>query len=630
MSLSSSPLLRFSARNGGARADNGAFPNEAAGPSRVGEKLLQAGLVTRDQIQIALHEQRRAGGLLGSVLVRLGFLEGDKLAAVLAERTGFSSVDLSATLIDFALLRTLPKAVALRCRAIPVSLHDNALRIAMADPYDVAAMDEIRRHFPHGVELVPLVAPATDIAAALNQSGDALAALDGILTELESDGPESGNGLAAAEPESAWEHPVVRLVNTILDDAVRRGASDIHLEPESSFVRLRYRIDGALQQVRALHLSHWPELSHRIKIMAGLDIADRRSLQDGRFDRDASGATVDFRVAVMPTAAGENIVIRVLDHRRARLPLDRLGFNTRAMEELGLMLERPEGIVLVTGPTGCGKTTTLYSMLTKLSSIDVNVMTLEDPIEYRFDLIRQTNVQDDQGLSFAEGVRGILRQDPNIVFIGEIRDPDTAQMALRAAMTGHQVFSTLHCADALGALPRLIDLGLHPRMLAGHVTGVLAQRLVRALCPHCRGLRPATVEERRVMAHARGEELRRTAAIPVAPPRRTTAMPGFADCQSPFLAATADATDAIMVGHAAGCAACHGTGYKGRTAIAEAVRVTPELDELIAADAPRSALRRQIRADGFVGMAEDGIARALNGEIDLASLRRAVDLTRRA
>ncbi|HEU0117895.1 MAG TPA: ATPase, T2SS/T4P/T4SS family, partial [Alphaproteobacteria bacterium] len=449
-----------------------------------------------------------------------------------------------------------------------------------ADPYDVVAMDELRRYFPRLADIVPLVASPSDITDIIEHYSGFAASLDTLLQELETQ-------QSSDIPAELWQHPVVRLVNTILFDAVKRSASDIHFEPETSFVRLRYRIDGALQQVRALHSIHWPELSHRLKIMAGMNIADTRSLQDGRFRLQVGGADIDFRMAVMPTVSGENIVIRVLDHRNALLPPEKLGFNATALKQLDFILERPEGIVLVTGPTGSGKTTTLYSMLSKISSIDVNIMTLEEPVEYQFNLIRQTAVQEQQGLGFAEGVRGILRQDPDIIFIGEVRDGDTAQMALRAAMTGHQVFSTLHCNDALGALPRLIDLGLHPRMLSGNVTGILAQRLVRKLCPHCKQTRRATEEECRIL-----------------------------NC------------DSAEIAEPAGCEYCNNIGMRGRMAISEILRVTPALDDLIAEDAPRLAMQKQIRDEGFRSMADDGIARVLAHDIALSELRRSVDLTR--
>ncbi len=567
----------------------------------LGERLLQAGHITRDHLQIALHEQRRRGHMLGVILAQLGFIREDVLASVLAERTGLRQIDLKKIPLDPALMHKLPQTTAQRCRAVPVSLQNNRLELAMADPYDIVAMDEIRRHFPRPIEIVPLVAAAADIAEAIANYDGFKLPLDGILNELET-------GDAAASGATDWQHPVVRLVDTLVSDAVRRGASDIHFEPESSFIRLRYRIDGVMQQVRALHRSHWPELSHRLKIMAGMNIADQRSLQDGRFQLQIGGADIDFRVAVMPTVHGENIVVRILDHRRALLPLEALGFNPPSLTQLDRILARPEGIVLVTGPTGSGKTTTLYSILGKISNVDVNIMTLEEPVEYQIPLIRQTAVQEAQGLTFGEGVRGILRQDPDIVFIGEVRDTDTAQMALRAAMTGHKVFSTLHCNDAIGALPRLIDLGLHPRMLAGNAAGIIAQRLVRKLCPHCKRSRPATVDEIKILDSLEMKANRLAQ--------------GFAEAQTPLLDA------APVICEEVGCAECDGIGSKGRVAVAEIIRITPALDDLITADAPRSALLRQARADGFRSMAEDGIARVLQGEIALDNLRRAVDLTR--
>jgi general secretion pathway protein E/type IV pilus assembly protein PilB len=581
------------------------FPKtETTTSPRVGERLLQSGCITSDQLHIALHEQRRNGRMLGTTLVELGFIKENRLTEILSERTGLDRVNLSQARIDPNLIRRLPKDVAQRCRAVPLRLIDGTLEIAMADPYDIIAMDEIRRYFPRTVELAPRIATATEIADTLAHYHQLGASLENILHELETGDTTDANIM--------WEHPVVRLVDTILSDAVQRGASDIHLEPESNFIRMRYRIDGAMQQVRALHNTHWPELSHRLKIMCGMNIADSRSLQDGRFQKPIGGATIDFRVAVMPTAQGENIVLRILDHRRALMSLPQLGFNAGALSQLEKILQRPEGIVLVTGPTGCGKTTTLYAMLQKISSVDVNIMTLEEPIEYKFELIRQTSIQDQQGISFAEGVRGVLRQDPDIIFIGEIRDGDTAQMALRASMTGHQVFSTLHCNDALGALPRLIDLGLHPRMMAGHIGGVIAQRLVRKLCPQCKTMRPATDEEY--------ETLRCFASTPIAMP-----VIGFAEGQSPYIVPE---NSTPMIGQAVGCEACHNTGYRGRVAVAEILRMSPALDELVAADAPRSVLFKQARAEGFCRMAEDGIAKVLCGEISLDSLRRSVDLTR--
>jgi len=549
----------------------------------VGERLVEIGAITSDQLNIALYEQRQSGQMIGAVLVKLGFLDETTLASVLAARTGLEPVDLRRTALNPALFKSLPRPVAERCRAIPLRLEEPVLEIAMADPYDIVAMDEIRRHFPRHIELKPSVASAADIEDAIERYYGFTSSLDGILRELET-------GQAENRPESGYQHPVVRLVNHLLFDAVKRGASDIHFEPESSFVRVRYRVDGRLHQIRALHQSHWPALSHRLKIMAGMNIADTRSIQDGRFQMQIGGSDVDFRVAIMPTVWGENISVRLLDHRRSLLPLTELGFSPHVLSVLRQVMERPQGITLVTGPTGSGKTTTLYSILRQISSVEVNIATLEEPVEYQLDLIRQTAVQEAQGLSFGAGIRGVLRMDPDIIFIGEVRDADTAQMALRAAMTGHQIYSTLHCNDVLGAVPRLIDLGLNPRVIAGNMNGIIAQRLVRKLCPHCKISRRATTEECRILRIKSSK-----------PP---------------------------VIAHAAGCEYCAQTGTHGRTVIAEILNVTPELDDMIAAETGRVAMLKKAREQGFQSIQEDGIARVLAGEISLADLRRAVDLTR--
>jgi type II secretory ATPase GspE/PulE/Tfp pilus assembly ATPase PilB-like protein len=553
-------------------------------PHLIGERLIGMGLIARDQLQIALHEQRSSNQMLGMVLVKLGFLHEDSLASVLAARTGYETINLKQTVLDPALLKRVPKAMAARCRAIPLKLDGDRLDVAMADPYDIVAMDALRRYFPRNVELVPFVAAQADIDDVLDHTYGFSTSLDDVLNELET-------GRAALPVDTAdYEHPVVRLVNMLLFDAVRRGASDVHLEPENTFVRVRYRIDGVLQEVRALHRSHWAALSHRLKIMAGMNIADTRSIQDGRFQLHVGGGDIDFRVAIMPTVWGETISVRLLDHRRSLLPLDGLGFNATAIGALGKIMERPQGITFVTGPTGSGKTTTLYSVLRRLSSTDVNIATLEEPVEYQLSLIRQTAVQEAQGLSFGAGVRGVLRMDPDIIFIGEVRDSDTAQMALRAAITGHQVYSTLHCIDALGALPRLVDLGLSLRMIAGNVSGIIAQRLVRKLCPQCRQKRLATKDESRLLRAERAKK--------------------------------------PMLFEAEGCEHCSGTGRRGRTVVAEVLSLSPKLDDMIAADVSRTDLAKQAKKEGFCSLQDDGIARVLAGDIALDDLRRSIDLTR--
>jgi len=383
----------------------------------------------------------------------------------------------------------------------------------------------------------------------------------------------------------------VRLVNAIIMDAVKVGASDLHFEPEGQFVRLRYRVDGVLQQIRAFHKDYWPAISVRIKIVSGMNIADTRNPQDGRMGLNVAGREVDFRVASHPTVHGENIVIRVLDKQKSLKPLDELGFSEHNVKVMNTLLKRPEGIIVITGPTGSGKTTTLYAMLGSINNIGVNIMTLEDPVEYELPLIRQSSIREAGGMGFSDGVRSILRQDPDIVFIGEVRDMDTATMALRAAMTGHQVYTTLHTNDALGAVPRLIDLGLSQSMLAGHIIGILAQRLIRRLCPHCKKARQATEDECKILG--------------------------------------VDGDDAPQIYDPVGCHMCNNPGYRGRVATIEILAFNEKLDELISRDASRYELKEAAIASGFKTMSDDGVGKVLAGETSIEELVGHIDMTDR-
>ena len=569
---------------------------------RLGERLLRAGTVTQDQIQIALHEQRSSRRRLGEILVQFGFLNDILLARALADHTGLAFIELKNVYIDPDALNRVPHTVARRCRVIPISFDGDKLHLATADPLDLSGLDEIRRYFPRQVQIVQGIAPATAIEEVLETHSTSSEDFASLLKELE------GLSETTSKDADSWQHPLVRIVNRMLMDAVKDGASDIHFEPENSFIRVRIRIDGVLCQKHAFHLSHWAQLSRRLKIMAGMDISDTRSMQDGSFHMSVGGADIDFRMAIMPTVRGENIVIRILDRQRALLPLEALGYDAYALDQIKRILERPEGIVLVTGPTGSGKTTTLYAMLKKLSTVNVNIMTLEEPVEYQFEMIRQTAIQDQKGFGFADGVRGILRQAPDIIFIGEIRDDDTAKMALRAALTGHRVFSTLHCNDSFGALPRLNDLGLSSYMMSENLIGIVAQRLVRKLCPKCKRLRAATSEESRLFDTPTIKQ----------------------DCERAigFCEAQLSLDRSLILAEAKGCGHCDHTGYKGRMAVVEILRITPHMDDLIAAGASRGALRAQAEREGFLSMASDGLARVLRHETSLDELRRNVDLTR--
>lgn len=552
--------------------------NETAStpPEKIGAWLVAKDLLTADQLRIALEEQRQKPELLGEICVRLGFLDEMHLADVLGARTDLPVLDSHALHPNPDLLQQWPITLADQHCALPFARVGNTLHLAVADPYDILAGDAAQRHFPECTSLKLFVAPASAIRRVIASYYGAQDGLDKILAEL----------MAPQPTVSTATHPIIRLVDQLLYDAVQRGASDIHLEPEGNFIRIRYRVDGLLQQVRALHLNLWSPLSHRIKIMAGMNIAETRRIQDGRFQQHIAESMIDFRVALMPTVQGENIVIRVLDHKKSLVSLGELGFDGIALTQLRQMAARPQGLTLVTGPTGSGKTTTLYALLREISDLTVKVATLEEPVEYQLEMIRQTAVNDVQGLNFATGVRGVLRVDPDIILIGEIRDAETAQMALRAAITGHKVFSTLHSHDSLSAIARLLDLGLSPGLLAGNITGIVSQRLVGKLCPHCR------------------EPYQADAA--------TKANLGYTE--------TAD----LVLHDAKGCASCHDSGIAGRTIIAEILPIDETLDNMISDGVGRSGLRQHLATLDHRSLKSHGIERVMAGEISLRALRRAV------
>jgi general secretion pathway protein E/type IV pilus assembly protein PilB len=553
--------------------------------NRIGDLLLARGLISADQLRIALIEQQSRGMPLGRVLVALGFLGEATLRDALSETLAHASVDLDSVVPDPEAIAMVPLGVARRYHVVPLAFHADrkGLEIATADPFDVVMLDQIGAQLDRSVHLEPVLAGEAEVARALDVFYGYEYALEKILHELEAG--DTPNPAAAGDAR----HPLVRLVDALIAEAVKQGASDIHLEPEASFLRVRYRIDGVLRQVRSLHRKYCPAISVRVKVMADLNIAETRAPQDGRLALSLYGRPLDVRVSTLPTLHGENIVLRLLDRHTGIVPIEGLGLGDDAVSTLRLMMARPEGLFLVTGPTGSGKTTTLYSILGAINTEGVNIMTLEDPVEYPITGLRQSAVGEASKLDFAGGVRALLRQDPDVLFIGEIRDRDTAEMALRAAMTGHQVFATLHSASALAAMPRLIDLGLSAALLAGNLIGVVAQRLVRRLCVHCRTQHTADERERRILGS-----------------------------ETP-----------ITVWHAVGCSRCDHTGYRGRLAIMELVRFDPALDELIARNATLRELRQAAVSRGFRDLVEDGVQRVLAGDTSLEELARVVDVTGR-
>lgn len=559
-----------------------------AGGGRMGERLIAMGLLTEGQLNVALQEKKVSGKMLGEVLVGLGFIDAETLTNFLAETSGFPIFDPSNTIIDEQALSLIDKAVAMKHKILPVSINEKDARIVMADPYDVVAMDTLRRFLPKGVSVSPLVTSPNLLSDAIDAAYGYASSINKILKELEK-GDEEVVDLADLSGEEAYSHPIVRLVNALISEAVKIGASDLHFEPEENFIRLRYRVDGVLYTAQILHKQHWNAISQRIKIMSSLNIADKLTPQDGRIEMNIGGRSVDFRVSSLPTSYGENIVMRILDRKAGIIPLADLGFSENNLNRIKSAQTRPEGIIIVTGPTGSGKTTSLYSMLNEINTVDVNIQTLEDPVEYTLPMIRQTPVREGI-LEFSDGIRAILRQDPDIIFIGEIRDKTTAEMALQAAMTGHQVYTTLHTNDSFGALPRLYDLGMVPGMVAGNIIAVFAQRLIRLLCPSCKEEYAPSIEEKDI------------------------------------LGLDADDKRTIFKAHQGGCDNCAGQGYKGRTAVAEILLMDEEMDEIIARGGNKMELKTMAVEKGFKNMREDGILKILDGQTSLEALARAVDI----
>ncbi len=557
----------------------------------LGQTLLARGVISPDQLNIALVEQRKSKTALGKILVRLGFVTEATIRDTLSESLGQVAIDLSNTIIDHNALALVPKDIARRYQVLPVDYDKGArkLLLAVADPSNVVALDQIRALIKDDIRIEQVLARESDISIGIEQHYGFELSIDGILNEIET-GEIDYQSLATEFDE--YSQPVVRLVDALLNDAVKRSASDIHFEPEQGFLRIRYRIDGVLRQIRSLHKNYWSAMVVRLKVISGMNIAETRAPQDGRISLSLSGRSIDFRVSAQPTTHGENIVLRILDRQKGIVPLEDLGLQEDELKMLRLMMARPEGIILVTGPTGSGKTTTLYSILNHVNTEGVNIMTLEDPVEYPMAMIRQTSVNEVAKLDFASGIRSMMRQDPDVILVGEIRDQETAEMAFRAAMTGHQVYSTLHTNSAIGAIPRLQDLGVLPDIMAGNIIGVVAQRLMRRVCMHCREpYRPDDEQTLQILGVDpgwRGEIFR-----------------------------------------AAGCDHCDSTGYKGRLAIMELFKMNADIDELIARRATGREIREAARRTGFRTLAEDAVSRVLAGQTSLDEISRIVDLTDR-
>ncbi|MDA3808405.1 MAG: ATPase, T2SS/T4P/T4SS family [Thiomicrorhabdus sp.] len=555
-------------------------------PGRLGERLVADGSISADQLSIALTEHKRTGHKLGEILVSMGFVSVEIVREMVGSYVGYASMSLKEVVPDPNAISLVSETFAHNYHVMPISIKDNRLQLAMSNPGDILVLDKIKRHLQNpNLHVAPVLVVEAEIQTAIDNYYGYELSIEGILRELETGKADTTNISIANE----YSQPMVRLVDNLLTDAVKRNASDIHFEPEEDYIRIRYRIDGVLQEIRLLHKMYWSGLVVRLKVMSSLDLTEQRLPQDGRMSLIVHGRRIDFRVSSLPGTHGENFVLRILDREKGIVPLDELGLDADSYAELKLMMGRPTGILLVTGPTGSGKTTTLYSILNELNDVGVNIMTLEDPVEYPMSMIRQTPVNEEIGMTFAAGIRSLMRQDPDIILIGEIRDSETAEMSIRAAMTGHQVFATLHTNSAIGAIPRLLDIGVSRSIMAGNIIGIIAQRLARKLCPHCKTPYQPEEFERQLLSIS--EE------------------------------------DNIQLYKSKGCDKCNGIGYKGRLAVLETLRFTSEMDELLLDGASQHALLDKAIENGFSTMVQSGIRWVKQGETTLEEISRVVNLT---
>lgn len=550
----------------------------SATPIRLGDWLLDEGHLTQTQLDLALREQKRKGGLLGEVLVELGFVREEIMADFLAHKTQSEKVELLKRGLDPHIVGLLPPDMARRLTAIPISREEDLLTVAISDPLNVVAFDSIEQATKLRVNLV--AAAEGDILEAIDRHYAGRHSVEDILDELLSMGSER---LASTTEKDA---PMIRLVDRIIAQAVGMGASDIHVQPEEKILRVRFRSDGELQSGFLLPQELQPALTARFKILGKMDVGEKRKPQGGRCTVTVSGRDVGLRLSALPTSFGESVVARILNRSNVNLNLATLGLDALIEKDFKELLNRPHGIILVTGPTGSGKTTTLYTALSQIDSNKKSIFTLEDPVEFNLPLIRQTQVNESIGLTFAEGLRTLLRQDPDVILVGETRDTETAQLMVRAALTGHLVFSTLHTNDAIGAIPRLVDLGVEPYLLAPTLAGIIGQRLVRRLCSRCR------------VPVAEAPDILKNLKVPVPEElSRQLWRPG-------------------------GCAECQRTGFAGRMGIHELLAIDPSFHAAIINGVDMPRLHDAARAAGFKTMFEDGLRKALRGETSLEEVLR--------
>lgn len=569
---------------------------------KLGEILLKDNLITPDQLKQALDHQRANGGRLGGSLVKLGILNDDEVTAVLSRQYGVPSINLAYFEVDPSVIKLIPVETAMKYQVLPLSRVGSSLTLAMVDPTNVFAMDDIK--FMTGFNIEPVVASEATILDAIKKHygsvedqerkkelEEIVSFIDeGQAESVELEAEEDGMLNLAQLEKAAEEAPVIKLVNYILTDAVKRGASDIHMEPYEKEYRVRYRIDGLLQNIMNPPFKLRDAIISRVKIMSKLDISEKRLPQDGRIMikmmKDRKKKQLDFRVSVLPTLHGEKIVMRLLDKENLRLDMTRLGFEAESLAKFQKAIFKPYGMVLVTGPTGSGKTNTLYSSIAQLNKPDTNIVTAEDPVEFELPGINQVQMKEQIGLNFAAALRAFLRQDPNIILVGEIRDFETAEIAIKAALTGHMVLSTLHTNDAPSTISRLMNMGIEPFLVATSVHLICAQRLARCICPDCR------VQE------------------DVSPQLLIDA--GF----------TPEEAKTVKAYKGQGCSTCGNKGYKGRVGLYEVLEITDELRELILVGASALELRKKGIEQGMFSLRRSGLIKVAAGMTTLEEVFR--------
>ena len=553
---------------------------------KIGEMLMKAGIITDEQLRNALEEQKKTGDKIGSTLLKLEYVEAETLVNFLSKQFKIPPIDLNNIKVDSALVSLVDAEIANRYEIFPVKKTGKMLFLAMSNPSDIYAIEDIS--FSTGLDILPRVASALEIKKLLNEYypvskeissikefeeelGDEFELVDGSFDEEEE---KVDISKLEASGKSA---PVIKLVNFLITDAVKRGASDIHIEPYEKLFRVRFRIDGVLQEVMAPPLRMKLAIMSRVKIMASLNISERRIPQDGRINVRVGNKVIDLRVSIIPTLYGEKVVMRILDKSSLMLDMKDLGFEEEPLRKFIDAIEQPYGIVLVTGPTGSGKSTTLYSALSRLNTKEVQIITAEDPIEYNLKGINQVQINEEIGFTFAYALRAFLRQSPNIVMVGEIRDSETAEIAVRAALTGHLVLSTIHTNDAPSTINRLVDMGIPPFMVAASLNLIQAQRLVRKICAECK----EAVDPEKLLL------------------REANIDPKLLEGQKVY--------------KGKGCAKCNQRGYKGRIAITEVLPITPGIRELILQNSPAATIREQAKKEGLDTLRDDALVKVKNG-----------------